>query len=190
MNHAAEEFAEAMALPWQIGVALELGACHRNAELARVLRLSLGGAVQKTLLRFAARNGDDGSALVIGPAPAEEVDYAALVSVARRDRPTHLCAAQLRELFDLHADGEPLGRDDRERLLTGGGGGAMLGLDRNRRTAPEAHLREALLSGADGARGAIAGARLRDLRGVSARRSRARARNRIAGTSATEKSGP
>ena len=100
MNHAAEEFAEAMALPWQIGVALELGACHRNAELARVLRLSLGGAVQKTLLPLCGRNGDDGSALVIGPAPAEEVDYA-LVSVARRDRPTHLCAAQLRELFDL-----------------------------------------------------------------------------------------
>lgn len=100
MNHAAREFSDAMALPWQVGTPLELGACHRNAELTRVLRLSGGGAVHKTLLPLCGRHGDDGSALVIGPAPADAQDYV-LASVARRDRPTHLCAQQLRELFDL-----------------------------------------------------------------------------------------
>ncbi len=100
MNHAAEEFGEAMALPWQVDVPLELGACHRNAELTRILRASVGSAVHKHLLPLCGRHGDDGSALVVGPAPKDAPDYA-LASVARRDRPTHLCAEQLRELFDL-----------------------------------------------------------------------------------------
>ena len=54
MNHAAREFSDAMALPWQVGTPLELGACHRNAELTRVLRLSGGGALAPDPVSLAA----------------------------------------------------------------------------------------------------------------------------------------